>query len=308
MVGLVFILMFSGCSFKKSYDGSYQTQDKSTVVKEKAKKDIEVGTIFKDVVYKSVDDGDLKLDLYTPLKVIHNPSPVVVYIHGGSWFSGDKSIPHNLEPVINQVRESGYTVISIEYRLVNDKVKYPIPVTDTKDSLRWIYKNADKFNLDLSNIGIIGVSAGAHLAMLSAYSGNNEFLGSEELKNYSSKVKYVVDFSGPTTFYGLDNKITNTSVENLMGDLAKDEAKLKEASPINYINSKFPTTLIVHGSKDDIVPLKQSQDFYSKAKSSGANVEMIIVDKGDHDMSGASAMDILNTLKNVFEFITKNTN
>lgn len=308
MVGLSLILMFSGCSGKKSYEGSYQTQDKSTVVQEKVKKEIEVGTIFKDVAFKSLDNGDLKLDLYTPLKVIHNPSPVVVYVHGGSWFSGDKSIPHNLEPVINQVRESGYTVISIEYRLVNDKIKYPLPVVDTKDALRWIYKNGDKYNLDTSNIGLIGVSAGAHLAMLSAYSSNNEFAGSEELANYPSKVRYVVDFSGPTTFYGMDNEIVNTSVVNLMGSFAKDNEKLKEASPINYINSNFPPTLIVHGSKDEIVPLKQSQEFYTKAKSSGAKVEMIIVDKGDHNMSGASAMDILNTLKNVFEFIGRNTN
>lgn len=276
-------------------------------MKEKIKQDIEVGTIFKDIVYKTVDDLELKLDLYTPLKVLHNTSPVVMYVHGGNWFSGDKSLPHNLEPVINQVRESGYTVISIEYRLVNDEIKYPVPVMDTKDALRWVYKNSDKYNLDTDNIGILGVSSGAHLAMLSAYSKSTDFIGSKELSSYPSDVKYVVDFFGPTKFDADTQQYSKSSVEHLMGPFAKDTEKLKEASPINYINSASPPTLIVHGAKDTVVPIQQSQDLYSKASSLGSKVDMILVDNGEHNLSGASAMDILKTLKSVFDFISTNT-
>lgn len=78
------------------------------------------------------------------------------------------------------------------------------PVSDVKDAIRWVYKNKDEYNFDTNNIGLLGISSGAHLSLLSAYSSEDEFIGDKKLANYPSKVNYVIDIFGPTELSTLD--------------------------------------------------------------------------------------------------------
>ena len=120
------------------------------------------------------------------------PSPVVLYIHGCSWIYGDNGIPIGLEPIINALNKRGYTLISVSYELLKENTPIENPIKDVKDSIRWIYKNKEKYNFDTNNIGILGISSGAHLALIAAYSKDDEFKGDVNLDGYSSKVKYIL--------------------------------------------------------------------------------------------------------------------
>ena len=304
---LLVLILFSGCSYKESYKEINILEDSSIKTKEKAKESLEVGTILRDVMYKETSSGPLTLDLYTPLKAVHKLSPVLVYVHGGSWCTGDNSIPPNLEPVINQLRENGYTIVSINYRLVSDEIKFPIPITDVKDSLRWLHKNSADYKIDSTNIGILGISAGAHLAMMAAYSNNSLFVDDSILASYSSKVRYVVDFFGPTDLSNQKNYDEFETVDFFLGSLNESSELLKEASPINYLTSDSPETMIVHGKEDTIVPPQQSKLLMEKGKELGLTMKLFTIKNAKHDLSGASAMDLLKMLKEVFDFIENNS-
>jgi acetyl esterase/lipase len=79
--------------------------------------------------------------------------------------------------------EKNYAVISIDYTLVSETVHFPLPVQDTKDVVRWVRKNAEKYNFDTNNIGYFGASSGAHLSMLAAYTNDNEYVENPELSS-----------------------------------------------------------------------------------------------------------------------------
>jgi len=102
------------------------------------------------------------LDLYIPKS--GQGHPVVIYIHGGAWVSGDKS---NIDYKPEAFTSQGYIFISINYRLSPD-VQHPLHVQDIAKAIAWVYNNCADYGGDNSNIWLIGHSAGAHLAALVA--------------------------------------------------------------------------------------------------------------------------------------------
>lgn len=275
---------------------------KSTLLSEKAK-------VFENIIYKTNEKGNsMALDIYTPKDTSTEKLPVVIYVYGGGWVKGDKTIRSEtyIEDMFLKLVEKKYAVIAINYTLLDKDIHFPLPLQDTKDAVRWVRKNAEKYNFDTNNIGFFGTSSGAHLSMLAAYSQDNEFVGSPELSNYSAKVNYVVDNYGPADlntllhtrigkvpvyFVGLifSDKIV-TLRENLIDgisgyDIKKDKRKVvenfKTLSPVSYADTAVPT-LIVQGDKDKVVPLQQSKKLSRKLKKANVQNSLIIVKDGIH--------------------------
>jgi acetyl esterase/lipase len=289
----VFSLGFSQNQIEK------QTQ-KSILLPEKAK-------VYENIAYKSNNEKPVLLDIYTPKNSSFEKLPVLIYVHGGGWVTGDKTIHANsyIENTILKLVEKNYAVISIEYTLVSETVHFPLPVQDTKDAIRWVRKNADQYNFDTNNIGIFGASAGSHLAMLAAYTNDNEFVGNAELSGYSAKVNYVVNNFGPTDM----NKLLHTRagkipvffinlfaknivelrskiVLGISGyDIKKDRRKVveyfKTISPVSYVNNGVPT-LILQGNKDKIVPMQQSKKLNKELEKENIASTLTIVKDGTH--------------------------
>ena len=115
-------------------------------------------------MYARVGGTSLRLDLYTPSEA---PSglPTLLYLHGGAWAVGDKSdaVAERLMPIV----ANGFAVASVNYRLI-PSVRFPVPVHDVKAAVRWLRANAAEYGLDPDRIAIGGVSAGGHLASLTA--------------------------------------------------------------------------------------------------------------------------------------------
>jgi acetyl esterase/lipase len=103
-------------------------------------------------------------------------------VHGGGWIEGDKVIHADdyVETTIKKLLPKQYAVISINYTLLNETTHFPLPLEDTKDAVRWVRQNAEKYNLDTNNIGLFGASAGAHLSLMAAYTPDNTFIGSPD--------------------------------------------------------------------------------------------------------------------------------
>ncbi|AZA79482.1 alpha/beta hydrolase [Chryseobacterium sp. G0186] len=302
---LFFVLFLSSSHFFFSQNFS---QSPVKVPKTKSTLLPKITALTENIVYKTNKKGDsLTLDLYAPKNISAEKFPVLIYVHGGGWVEGDKEIHADdyVENTIKKLIAKQYAVISINYTLLNDKTHFPLPLEDTKDAIRWVRKNAEKYHFDTNNIGLFGASAGAHLSLLAAYTPENTFIGSPELSSYSTKVNYVIDHYGPadlnTLFHTklgtipvamiglMSQKIVSLQqnlVKGLSGyDLKKDQGRaidyLETISPVNFVSGGVPT-LIVQGNNDKIVPLSQSKKLHRKLNRAKIQNSLIIIDGGIH--------------------------
>jgi acetyl esterase/lipase len=230
------------------------------------------GNVQYGIIYKN----DLRLDLYGPTKKVFDTSPVVVFIHGGAWIGGTKAALNfnRINGAVNTLRENGYTIISPNYSLAGkDKNVFPDCILDMYDAIEWTKKNASLYELDTTNIGFVGESAGAHIAMMIAFSDTT--LNPEKYKK--TKFNYVVDLYGPndlTDIYHSNTvNILNASadrVSKLIGtelnwqehvfgfdpssDTVRADDLLYKFSPVNNLNDNGFPVLILHGKNDRVCP------------------------------------------------------
>jgi len=262
---------------------------------------------YSDVVYKSTNGISLTLDIYGPIKQVYSSSPVLLYVHGGSFAYGDKSIPNALSPVLDTFREQGYTIISTSYELMKDKENFNKQISDVKDTIRWIYKNNSVYNFDTNEIGIIGVSSGAHLSLMAGYSAEGEFTDDAELSKYPSKVKYVIDFAGPTDLSLLNTSSLNYDLSKIFSSIADKEVTIQKYNPIHYVNSEIPNTLLIHSNLDVTVPYESSKKLYDKCIESNAKVNLITLNSTAHDLSSISNDDIISISEGLLKFVIFNS-
>ncbi len=289
----------------------------------------EIATVSEDIVYKTNRKGKpLALDLYTPKNATTEKLPVLIYVHGGGWVEGDKVVnaDNYLETTVKKLIDKQYAVISINYTLLNDSTHFPLPLEDTKDAVRWVRKNAEKYHFDTNNIGLFGASAGAHLSLMAAYTPDNTYLGNPELSSYSAKVNYVIDHYGPAdlnklfhtklgtipvALIGLMSKKIVGLQENLVKgisgyDIRKDQDSaidyLKTISPVYFVSGGVPT-LIVQGNNDKIVPLNQSKKLHRKLNRAKIQNSLIIVDGGVHGFGTTDKAYLDQLTDQMVEFI-----
>ena len=217
-----------------------------------------------DVEYGKVGDRSLKLDLYSP-KVRTEKLPLLVFIHGGGWKGGKKE---DYKLYTQVFATKGYVVASVGYRLTGE-AKFPACVNDVKCAIRYLRSNAAALGVDAERIGVVGGSAGGHLAMMIGYSSDiPELEGDGGNPGVSSHVKAVVNIYGPTNLnddFIRKNANANQLIESLFGQAVADAGDLlDQASPGFYLDAKDPPTLILHGTIDDIVPVDQSDQLAKK--------------------------------------------
>lgn len=262
---------------------------------------------YKDIVYKNSNGASLTLDIYGPKNQVYKSSPVIIYVHGGSWAYGDKSIPDALSPILDTFREQGYTIISTSYELMREKENFYKQVSDIKDTIRWVYKNKTTYNFDTNEIGVIGVSSGAHLSLMASYSSEGEFIDDAELSNYSSKIKYLIDFAGPTDLSLLNTKGLNYDLSKIFSSITNKEVILQRYNPINYVTSTNPNTLIIHSRLDAMVPYESSKQLYDKCIATSTKATLITLNGTAHDLSNISNDDIISISEGLLKFVIFNS-
>jgi acetyl esterase/lipase len=154
--------------------------------------------------YATVDGSPLRLDLYRP-SAVANPTPVVLWIHGGGWCSGARApLASYAAPLV----QAGVAVAAVQYRLTSTTPDcanaggaiWPAQIHDLKGAVRWLRSQAGTYQLDASRIGVWGQSAGAHLALSLALSHGDAGLEGTVGGNsgQSSAVRAVVAYFPPT--------------------------------------------------------------------------------------------------------------
>jgi len=259
---------------------------------------------LRDLEYARAGDTPLLLDLFTPEKA-DKTLPLIVWIHGGAWRAGSKENCPAL-PMTAQ----GYAVASINYRLSQEAI-FPAQIHDCKAAIRFLRAGASKYNIDPDRIGVWGGSAGGHLVALLGTSGDVKDLeGDEGNLEHSSRVQAVCDWFGPTDLLQMPegplpprpgkNDASGPVALLLGGRIAENKDKAAKASPVTYVTRDDPPFLIMHGDKDNLVPLQQSRLFYDALQKAGVDARLEIIKGAGHGFGG------LEIFKTVSDFFNKN--
>lgn len=255
----------------------------------------------------------MKLDLFLPPQSFAGPRPLVVYVHGGGWMAGGprRSAAYTDWPrVLASLAAKGYVVASVGYRFARE-APFPAAAQDVKAALRWLRANAGTYRIDPVRGAIWGQSAGGHLASLVGLScgaaalepegrivpkaGNVETTAStvEGADTASDCVQAVVSWFGIYDFQTLLAARGNadSAAQAFLACDGKDCApdRVKAASPVSYIDRKDPPVLLMHGDRDETVPLSQHREMTAALKAGGVSVREKILPGVGHSWVGATA-------------------
>ena len=242
------------------------------------------GTIY-DLAYAGRSPQEA-LDLYLPARAA-DPAPLVVWVHGGGWRTGDKSsvaagynasapppsatscteIVQVQTPDLAALTAKGYAVAAVNYRLTQNPVA---AVQDAKAAVRFLRANATRYHLDPDRFAAWGDSAGGYTVIMLGVTGgqHTEFddvtLGNPDVP---ATVQAVVDWFGPT------------DAANMPGKLGAAE------SPYTYLKpgQPLPPFRIAHGDADRIVPAQQSRHLHDAVTRAGGVATLAILPGANHE-------------------------
>ena len=240
------------------------------------------------VAYGQRGGRALALDVIQPA---HSNGLGVLLLVSGGWKSGK---PGSFgEWMAAPLLRRGYTVFPIYHVSQPDSTVMEI-IEDMHRAVRFVRHHAREYGVDPDRLGVTGGSAGGHLSLMLATRGRSGPADSPDpVDHESSAVQAVAIFYPVTDLLNLGKSTENLgdggppkSFRHAFGPQATNLAVWKvighESSPIYYVTTNLPPTLILHGDADTLTPLEQSEWFQQKAREAGRTVELIVHPGGKH--------------------------
>jgi len=233
--------------------------------------------VTRGIVFARPANEPLSLDVYRPID--DGNHPVVIQLYGGAWQRG---VPGDNETFARWLASCGYAVFAIDYRHA-PKWQWPAQRQDVQAALSWVASHAGEYGGDSSRIALVGRSAGAQLALVAAYTSE------------SPRVSAVVSFYGPTDLVEgwrtpprPDPLPVRPTLESYLGGTPDTTlTRYKEASPVTYVSSTVPATLLLYGARDHIVEARFGRELHSRLRATGAQSALLEIPWSEH------AFDIL---------------
>lgn len=277
-VGMFISVAFTACQKSETGDKSLAQSD------------------MKNIAYGS--DSAQNMDIYLPEGRDTANTNVLLFIHGGSWSSGDKNEFNDAIAAI-RARLSGYAIFNMNYHLAANKLtRFPVQQNDVQAAIRFIAGKAGEYKINVNKVGLIGASAGAHLALLEAYKNNDD-----------RKIKAVVDLFGPADLTDLYNNHpipdqARPVLVNFLGATpASDPDIYRQASPFNFVTAQSVPTKIFHGTDDIVVPIAQSNALAAKLTANKVKVDTTFYNGEGHGWYGDHLLD---TYQKTIDFVIEN--
>ena len=229
-----------------------------------------------------------KMDVYLPASRNTTSTKVIIMIHGGGWNTGDKADFNEYVDSLKK-REPSYAIFNINYRLANTTDLFPAQEQDVKAAIEFINSKRQEYQLS-GKFVLIGASAGGHLALLQGYKYNTPV-----------KPKAIIDFFGPTDLVTLYNNPPNPLVQPTLlavtgGTPTTNNTLYTQSSPINFVSSQSPPTMILHGGIDIVVSPSQSVSLDTKLFISGVTHQYVFYPAEGHGWVGANLTDSFNKI------------
>lgn len=212
------------------------------------------------------------LDVWAPRDLPTTPAPVLIYVPGGAWVHGSRTLQGYA--LLSHLAERGWVCLSIDYRVAPHN-RWPRHIIDVKTAIAWAHANVDKFGGDRNFIAVAGSSAGGHLAALAGLTGSaagdGEF--ADRLpEGADTSVDAVVGIYGRYDWQDrstpervafvdfLERVVVGRSIRR-HGDI------YRQASPIARVHPEAPPFMLVHGSADTVIPVAQARAFADRLRA-----------------------------------------
>jgi acetyl esterase/lipase len=214
----------------------------------------------------------LALNLYQPLT--SGKYPGVIQVYGGAWRTGS---PDHDEKFSRYLASRGYVVVSIDYRHAPQH-HFPAQLEDVKMAIEYVRSHASQWEIDPDRLGIIGRSAGGHLATLAAYQPDAQPL--QVVVSYYAPVDLTVGYADPPVPDPIDSRQV---MRDFLGGTPTDLPELyKQASPGQLINRRLPPTLLVYGGQDHLVESRFGRKLATNLQSFGTPTVFIEIPWANH--------------------------
>lgn len=240
----------------------------------------------KNFVYREAHGVGLLMDVFVPTGTRNGYA--IVDVASGAWYSSrDKIRDHKRSQTFKLLSERGFVVFAVRPGSIT-KFNAAEMVGNTKSAIRWVKEHADDYQIDPASLGLMGASAGGHLACLTAVTADD-----------ATRVKAVAVFFPPTDFlnYG-GKKLLDRSAEGELGriiralafkrgeqpptDVDSILAAAKAISPAHLVQDDAPPFLLIHGDADPAVPLQQSEVMVAALKEKNISCQLIVKKGGGH--------------------------
>ena len=244
-----------------------------------------------DVVYGHKDGMALTYDVLRPAK---QNGAAVLWIQSGGWYSGWQE-PKTFVGQGKMYLDKGFTLYVVRH---GSAPKYAVPdaVQDVRRCVRAIRMKAASFGVDPERLGVIGGSAGGHLSLMLATTGDDgDPKATDEVLKHSSRVAAVVALYPPTDLRGMT---TNPPEEikkhaGLKPPLTFDAKLEAEVSPALKVTPKCAATLLIHGDKDLLVPLEHSKVMIGALQKEKVASKLVVVDGAAHGFNGKQNAEVV---------------
>lgn len=255
------------------------------------------------------DQGTVPLTLDLAVPTTDGLHPALIFIHGGGWNIGSLA-DQNYREKIKAAADRGYVAVTIEYRLADQSAKaggpkwpWPAQSEDARCAIRYLLSRADELKIDPTRVGVVGHSAGGHLALMSALGPRNEHLDGTWCPFAPDfHVAAVVSYAGPGDLRPLYPATEGwvkgfiTRFLNLKEGTTPEQAPeaYLDASPIKYLDGAPDVpVLLIQGLKDTIAPPLVNRGFRDALLERSRTVEMVEIDGEDHSLESAAADDAM---------------
>lgn len=227
-----------------------------------------------DLIYKEIDNKKLYLTFLPPLKRVYKSAPLYFIIPGGGWHMEKREDMIDFSKLsVEMLRNEGYAVVSIDYRVTDeDNVTMREIISDCFDALKYITKNSEKLGIDKNNIITSGHSAGAHLALMLAYTYKNTVP--------DCTVTAAAGLSAPTILYRNDTHALRDIGQVFAQNDSEEERK--SASPYDYVTPYCPPTILCAGTSDRLVFSNSSELLYKKLCENHVDSKLVLSIGGGH--------------------------
>lgn len=224
-----------------------------------------------------------ELRIYLPAKEKATGAAMVICPGGGY---GALATDHEGHQVAKWANSIGVAGVVLKYRLA-PRYRHPAPLQDAQRAIRYVRANADKLGVAPNRIGILGFSAGGHLASTAAtHFDDGDKSSSDAVAQQSSRPDFAV-LCYPVI--SLTEKFAHTgSAKNLLGDQATPEM-LENLSNDKQVTPKTPPTFLFHTGEDSGVPVENSLAFYAACRKANVPAELHVYQHGPHGVGLAPA-------------------
>ncbi|UXA07492.1 alpha/beta hydrolase [Mycobacterium sp. SMC-2] len=209
------------------------------------------------------------LDVWRRKDLPAHPAPVLIFVPGGAWVHG-KAMGQG-SALMSRLAEQGWVCLAIDYR-VAPQHRWPRHIIDVKTAIAWARANVDKFGGDRDFVAVAGCSAGGHLSALAGLTPDDAQYHAKLPEGANTSVDAVVGIYGRYDWEDRSTPERDRFVDFLERVVVRRRIDrhpevFRDASPMARVHRNAPPFMVIHGSKDSVIPVEQARSFVDRMRA-----------------------------------------